>query len=94
MAACSPIAVRTITSEKKARYEQKVVEGNFLGVAKLTGILLLGGEELLNLLTNLSIRNFDIILGLSIIGHQGEESVVRDIELKTNMSVEISTHSS
>jgi len=49
-------------------------------VATLTGILLLGREELLDLLTNFSIGNLDIVLGLTIIGHQGEETIVRDIE--------------
>merc|ERR1711977_159538 len=44
------------------------------------GILLLGREELLDLLTNFSIGNLDIVLGLTIIGHQGEETIVRDIE--------------
>jgi len=43
-------------------------------------ILLLLLEELVNLLTNLSIRNLDVILGLAIIGHQGKESIVRDIK--------------
>jgi len=47
-----------------------------------TGILLLGGEELLNLVTNLSIWDLDIILGLTIIGHQGEETIVGNIELQ------------
>ena len=50
-------------------------------VAKLTGILLLGGEEFVNLLANLSVWDLNIILGLTIIGHQREESVVGNIEL-------------
>jgi len=50
-------------------------------VAKLTGILFFGGEELLNLVANLSVWDLDIILSLTIIGHQRKESIVRDIQL-------------
>jgi hypothetical protein len=56
-------------------------------LAKLTGVLLFGGEELVDLLTNFSIGNLDIVLGLTIIGHQGEETIVRDIELCRNALV-------
>jgi len=44
------------------------------------GVLLLLGKELLNLITNLSIWNLDIVLGLTIISHQGEETIVGNIE--------------
>jgi len=44
------------------------------------GILLISGEELINLLANFSIRNLNIVLGLTIIGHQGEESIIGNIE--------------
>jgi len=44
------------------------------------GVLLLGGEELLDLVTNLTIWNLNIILGLTIIGHQGKETIVGDIK--------------
>jgi len=44
------------------------------------GILLLSGEQLLNLISNLSIRDLDIVLGLAIIRHQGKETVIRNIE--------------
>jgi len=37
-------------------------------------------EQLLDLLSSLSIWNLDIILSLTIIGHQGKETIVRDIE--------------
>jgi hypothetical protein len=50
-------------------------------MATLTSILLLNGEELLDLLANFALGNLDIILGLTIIGHQGEVTIVRDIEL-------------
>jgi len=44
------------------------------------GVLLLNLEELVDLLTNFSIGDLDIILGLTIISHQGEETVIGDIE--------------
>jgi len=44
------------------------------------GVLLLGGEKLVNLLANLSVRDLNIILGLTIISHQREETIIGDIE--------------
>ena len=44
------------------------------------GIFLLLSEKLGNLVTNFSIWDLDIILGLTIISHQGKETIVRDIE--------------
>jgi len=44
------------------------------------GVLLVLGEQLVNLLANFSIRNLNIILSLTIIGHQREETIVRDVE--------------
>lgn len=38
-------------------------------------------EELLNFLTNITIRDLDIVLGFAIIGHQRKETIVRDIKL-------------
>jgi hypothetical protein len=52
-------------------------------VANLTGILLVSGEKLVNLLSNLSIGDLDIILGLAIISHQGKEAIIGNIELDT-----------
>ncbi len=78
IAACSPIAVRTTTSAVK------IVRSGFIALASLgllTGFFLLGMEESLDLLANLPFRNLDIILGLAVIGHQGEESIIRDIKL-------------
>jgi hypothetical protein len=46
-----------------------------------TGILLLDGEELVDAFTDLSVWDLDIILGGSIIGHQGQETVISDINL-------------
>ena len=47
----------------------------------LTGVLLVGAEKLLNLFTNLTIRDLDIILGATIVGHEGQETIVGDIKL-------------
>jgi len=48
---------------------------------RLTGVLLLSSEELVNLLANLTVRDLNIILGLTIIGHQGKKTIVRNVEL-------------
>jgi len=43
-------------------------------------ILFINSEELLNLLSNFSVRNLNIILCLSVISHQREETIIRNIE--------------
>jgi hypothetical protein len=47
----------------------------------LTGILLVDLEELLDLLANLTFWDFDIILGGTVVGHEGQEAVISNIEL-------------
>ena len=59
----------------------EILRLNPIGVVRRTGVLLFGGEEFIDLLTNFAFRNLDIILGLTIISHQGEETIVGDIEL-------------
>lgn len=76
MAASSPMAVKTMTSGT-----QSATGLGSLVIAGLTGILLVDAEELLNLLTNLTIRDLDIILGAAIVGHEGQETIVSDIKL-------------
>jgi hypothetical protein len=49
---------------------------------QLTGVLLLSSKKLIDLLANLTLRDFNIILGLTIISHQRKETVIRDIELE------------
>jgi len=44
------------------------------------GILLVSGEKLVNLISNLSVGDLDIILGLAIISHQGKETIIGNIE--------------
>lgn len=46
-----------------------------------TGIFLVSVEQFLNLLANLAIGDFDIILGLAIVGHQGKKAIIRDVKL-------------
>lgn len=53
------------------------------------GIFLLSGEELLDLLANLALGNLDIILGLTIVGHQGKEAVVGNIKQLVFLSGDI-----
>ena len=48
---------------------------------KLTSILPIVVEQLVDLAANISFRDLDIIFGRAIIGHEGEEAVVGDIEL-------------
>jgi len=58
-------------------------DGNLLthgGKDNDVGVLLLLSEQSVDLLSNFSIWDLDIILGLSIISHQGKETIVRDIE--------------
>ena len=50
--------------------------------ALLTGVLLLSPEQAVDLLADLTIGHLDIILGVTIIVHEGEETIVRDIELQ------------
>jgi hypothetical protein len=47
----------------------------------LTGILLVFAKELVDLLANLALRNLDIVLGSAVLGHEGEETVIGDVEL-------------
>jgi hypothetical protein len=48
---------------------------------RLTGVLAIVGEELGDLVTNLTIGNLDVVLGGAIIGHEGEETIVGNVEL-------------
>jgi hypothetical protein len=74
MATSSPIAVKTMTSilVSHAFSEDWLV---------LTSILLFLTEELVDLFANLTLWNLDIILGSTVLGHEGEKAVVGDVEL-------------
>ena len=67
--------VRTMTSTACC---QQLLQSRPL---QLTSVLLLSAEKLLNLVTNFTIRNLDIVLGLSVISHKGEETIIRDVKL-------------
>lgn len=47
-----------------------------------TGVLVLLVEHLVDLITELTVGELDIVLGGAIIGHQGEETIISDIELR------------
>jgi len=49
--------------------------------SKLTGVLLLLGEQALDLVTDLTFGHLDIVLGLAVLAHEGEEAIVGDVEL-------------
>lgn len=75
IATSSPMEVRTMTSENISEhhtFERKV---------RLTGVFLVGAEELLDLFANLSLRNLDIFLGIAIVSHERQKAVVSDIQL-------------
>jgi hypothetical protein len=75
MAASSPMAVRTMTSGAMSVVSQRWL------VCELTGVLALLGEELVDLVANFTIGNLDIVLGGAVVGHEGEETIVSNIEL-------------
>ena len=70
------MAVKTMTSTDICKYSATNLDN-----LVLTGILLLGLEQLLDLLANFTLWDFDIVLGGAIIRHKGQEAVVSDIEL-------------
>lgn len=47
----------------------------------LTGVLLLLLEQLVDLVANLTVWDLDIILGVTVVVHEGEETIVGDVEL-------------
>jgi hypothetical protein len=76
MAASSPMAVRTMTP---------VINQLLLQVTqskgKLTGVLALLGEELVDLVTNLAIGDLDVVLGGAVVRHEGKETILRNVDL-------------
>ena len=51
------------------------------GFRSHTGIFLFFAEELVDLLSNLTIRDLDVVLGVAIVTHEGKKVVLRNIEL-------------
>jgi hypothetical protein len=76
MQASSPIAVRTMTSEICQLCPVLMFH------ALLTGVLAVLGEHLVDLVTNLAVGDLDVVLGGAVIGHEGEEAVVGNVELE------------
>jgi hypothetical protein len=54
------------------------------GLKALTGVLVFLVEELLNLVSNLAVGNLDIVLGGTVLRHEGEETIIGDVELQLN----------
>jgi hypothetical protein len=50
-------------------------------IRKLTGVLLLLLEELGDLFADITVRDLDIVLGVAIVIHEGEEAIVGDVKL-------------
>jgi hypothetical protein len=48
----------------------------------LTSVLAVLLEELLNLVTDLTIWDLDIVLGGAVVVHEGEKIVIGDVELE------------
>lgn len=79
MAHSSPMAVRIMTSVKRS-----VSESVYFGASKQgirTGVLLFLPEELVDLVTDLTRGDLDVVLGGAVIVHEGKEVIVGDVEL-------------
>lgn len=50
-------------------------------IRKLTGVLLLLLEELVDLVADLTVGNTDIVLGITVFVHEGEETIIGDVKL-------------
>ena len=77
MAASSPMAVRTMTPAIN-QLLLKVTRSD----GELTGVLALLGEELVDLVSDLAIGDLDIVLGGAVIGHEGKETILRNVDLE------------
>lgn len=74
------MAARMMTSGGGCQYSEDSYTEQI--AAKLTGVLLLLSEKLVDLLANLTLGELDVVLGGTIIVHKREEAIVGDIELK------------
>ena len=73
------MAVWTVTTRNGVL--AAVSYGLFQPSGKPTSVLLLLSEELGDLLANLALGHADIVLGVTVGGHQVEEAIVRDVDL-------------
>jgi len=53
------------------------------------GVLLVSAEELLDLVTNFALGDFDVVLGGAILRHEGQETVVGDIKQLVFATVDV-----
>lgn len=82
MAASSPMAVRTMTSAGLLiRYKEA-----YIGI-DLTGVLAIVGEELGDLVADLTLWDLDIVLLVTAVGEEVQEAVLRDVELLFRISI-------
>jgi hypothetical protein len=58
----------------------------FFFQALLTGVLAVLGEHLVDLVANLAIGDLDVVLGGAVVGHEGKEAVVGNVELEYTVS--------
>ena len=75
MANSSPMAVKTMTSKNGQHIKNIHIK------RVLTGVLLFSLEEFDDLLANLTLRHANIILRVTVVVHEREETVVGDIQL-------------
>ena len=78
MAVSSPMAVRTITSADMLADRVSRAEH----ACALTGVLSLIVEELVDLFTNLAVGELDVVLGGTVVGHEGQEAVISNVKLR------------
>lgn len=86
----SPSTTRLHGKKAKREFKNFLLAGSLLGVngSLLThggkdgdvGVLLLDLVELVDLVTNIAIGDLDIILGVTVIAHQREVAIVRDVQ--------------
>lgn len=77
MAASSPMAVRTMTPAI-----DQLLPKSTRSSGELTGVLVLLGEELVDLVTNLAIGKLDVVLGGAVVRHEGKETILRNVDLE------------
>ena len=80
MALSSPIAAKTMTS-MQCQYVRVAVQEDRERTAVLAVIL----EHLVDLVADLALRNFDVVLGGAVVVHKRQEAIIGDVEL-SNMS--------
>ena len=73
------MAVKTVTSERMMLDPEKSWEWL---AAKLTDVLLVRLEHLHESLTDFTFRNLDVVLGITVISHEGQEAIIGDVQLR------------